>query len=173
MSNANSQQARFNMIEQQIRTAQVLDATVLDMLGQIPREVFVPKEYAALAFSDAHIPLANGQVMMKPIQEGRMLQALDIQPQDKILEIGTGSGYVTAMLAMLGKHVVSVEINEDLHSQAKQSLESQHITNVSLECGDAAKGWESQTPYDVIAITGSMPWLADELKLQLNIGGRM
>ena len=174
MSTADYQQARFNMIEQQVRTAEVLDHKVLDIIGQLPRESFVPEGYASLAFCDTNIPLAHGQCMMKPIQEGRMLQALDIQEQDNILEIGTGTGYVTAMLAQLGKQVTSVDIHKEFQEAAQQALSSQGISNVSLETGDAARGWDAQAPYDVIAVTGSMPLLADELKQQLTVGtGRM
>ena len=173
MNTADYKHARFNMIEQHVRTAEVLEHNVLDIIGQLPRETFVPEGYASLAFCDTNIPLAHGQCMMKPIQEGRMLQALDIQEQDRILEIGTGSGYVTAMLAQLGKHVISIDIHKEFQEAAQAALSTQGITNVTLETGDASKGWDAQAPYDVIAVTGSMPLLADELKQQLTIGGRM
>lgn len=173
MNHLNTQLARFNMIEQQIRPAEVLDAKVLDVIGRIPREDFVPATYHDLAYADTHIPLGHGQLMMKPIQEARMLQALNIQDHDKALEIGTGSGYATALLASLAKQVVSVEIIPELQETAKQALQHNGFGNVILETGDAAHGWQSHAPYSAIAVTGSMPILAEELKQQLSIGGRL
>lgn len=167
------EQALFNMIEQQIRPAEVLDATVLNTIAEIPREHFVPSEYQQLAYSDTNITLANGQVMMSPIQEARLLQALNIQPVDEILEIGTGSGYLTALLAKLGKQVTSVEIDQKLSSNTAQKLRQHNITNVTLEVGDASKGWPQKAPYDAIAITGSLPVMCDDLKQQLKEGGKM
>ena len=167
------EQARFNMIEQQIRPAEVLDPTVLHIIAEVPREFFVAAAYQQLAFSDTNIPLNANQVMMSPIQEARMLQALSVQPTDTVLEIGTGSGYVTALLAKMGKHVTSIEIDQQLSSSAAHKLRDQKITNVTLEVGDGAKGWPAQAPYDVIAVTGSLPILCEDLKLQLREGGRL
>jgi len=167
------QQALFNMIEQQIRPAEVLDAQVLNILAEVPREYFVPAEYRQLAYSDTNIPLDNGQTMMSPIQEARLLQALQVGTQDEILEIGTGSGYLTALLAKLGKHVVSVEIDQQLSSSAALKLREHAITNVTLEVGDASRGWAQKAPFDVIAVTGSLPVMCDELKQQLKQGGRL
>ena len=167
------EQARFNMIEQQIRPAEVLDPTVLHTIAEVPREFFVAAAYQQLAFSDTNIPLNANQVMMSPIQEARMLQALSVQPTDTVLEIGTGSGYVTALLAKMGKHVTSIEIDQQLSSSAAHKLRDQKITNVTLEVGDGAKGWPAQAPYDVIAVTGSLPILCEDLKLQLREGGRL
>lgn len=165
--------ARFNMIEQQIRPAEVLDPAVLQVIADIPREQFVPKQYAELAFSDTNIPLANGQVMMSPIQEARLVQALSISKNDNILEIGTGSGYVTALLAALGKQVRSVEIDSDLLENARKTLEKQKIANTTLENGDASQGWPSHAPYDVIAVTGSLPLPDEHFQQQLSVGGRL
>ncbi|HEC18053.1 MAG TPA: protein-L-isoaspartate O-methyltransferase [Gammaproteobacteria bacterium] len=165
--------ARFNMIEQQIRPAEVLDSRVLNTIATTPREDFVPEQYRNLAFSDVNIPLPHGQVMMKPLMEARLLQALDIQPTDKILEIGTGSGYFTALLARLGGHVNSVDIEPDFIASARQKLDAHGITNVSLVEGDAARGWTQGGPYDAIAITGSLPILPDSFQQQLSVGGRM
>lgn len=169
----NAQQARFNMIEQQIRPAEVLDGRVLDTIALISRHEFVPPEYVNLAYADTAIPLGHGQSMMPPILEARMLQALNVQHHDKVLEVGTGSGYTTALLSKLAKQVVSVEIVPELQARARESLEKQGIDNVILEIGDAAKGWQAQAPYSAIAVTGSMPVLAEEFKQQLNIGGRL
>jgi len=173
MKQARMELARFNMIEQQIRPAEVLDATVLQTISQVPRERFVPEKYRDLAFSDSQIPLSERSSMMSPIQEARLLQALNIQKQDKILEIGTGSGYLTALLATLGQQVISVEIDPSLSQHAATLLHDQNITNVSLEVGDASLGWPTHAPYDVIAVTGSMPVMCQELKAQLSIGGRL
>ena len=170
---SNTEQARFNMIEQQIRPAEVLDQRVLDTIAQTPREDFVPAEYRQLAFSDINVRLGNGQVMMKPIMEARLLQALDIQPDDKILEIGAGSGYFTALLAKLGGYVQSVEIDPELIAQAQEKLVAHEISNFTLTQGDAARGWDQDDPYDVIAITGSLPILPESFQQNLNIGGRL
>lgn len=173
----NTEEARFNMIEQQIRPAEVLDPRVLDIISCIQRENFVPEAYRELAFSDTNIPLSSnkekGQVMMKPIMEARILQALNIQDSDKILEIGTGSGYFTALLAALGDHVHSVELEPDLLTMARTNLAAHDITNVSLTQGDAAHGWNQNNPFDVIAITGSLPILPESFQQSLTIGGRM
>lgn len=167
------EQARFNMIEQQIRPAEVLDPMVLNTISEVHREKFVPPAYNELAFSDTNIPLNGGEVMMSPIQEARLLQALNVQPDDSILEIGTGSGYMTALLATLGSHVTSIEIDQKLSETASQKLKANNIKNVSLEVGDGTNGWASNAPYDVIAVTGSLPVMCDEFKYQLKPGGRL
>ena len=170
---SNTETARFNMIEQQIRPAEVLDPRVLDAIASIRREDFVPQSYQDLAFSDINISLPHKQQMMKPIMEARLLQALDIQPTDHILEIGTGSGYFTALLAKLGGQVQSVDIENSFITTAAKKLSEQGINNVSLTQGDAAHGWDQGGPFDVIAITGSLPILPDSFQQQLSIGGRM
>lgn len=170
---SSTETARFNMIEQQIRPAEVLDTRVLDIIASTPREDFVPEAYRDLAFSDVNVNLPHGQQMMKPIMEGRLLQALNIQSSDKILEIGTGSGYFTALLAKLGEHVHSVDIENDFVSAAQQKLNAHGIDNVTITQGDAAHGWEQGGPFDVIAITGSLPILPDSFQQQLTVGGRM
>lgn len=167
------EQARFNMVEQQIRPAEVLDMRVLEAITNTPREAFITADYQGLAFSDINVPLANGQVMMKPIMEGRLLQALNIQATDSILEIGTGSGYFTALLAKLGGQVQTVEIDASVMASAQEKLNAQGINNVTLTHGDAAQGWDQTGPFDVIAITGSLPILPESFQQQLNIGGRM
>lgn len=167
------EQARFNMIEQQIRTWEVLDARVLELFHHIPREDFVPAQYQGLAFADIEIPIGYGQTMLSPKIEGRILQSLEIEKTDKVLEIGTGSGYLTALLATLAKQVCSVEIIPELSEQARTCLARHNIQNVALEVGDAAQGWMAQAPYDVIVFTGSMPMLPKSIHKQLSIGGRM
>lgn len=167
------EQARFNMIEQQIRPWEVLDGTVLDLLGQVPREDFVPAQYQGLAFADLEIPLGFGQTMLSPKMEGRILQSLAIQPGDKVLEIGTGSGYLTALLAKLAHEVHSVEIIADLSKTARARLQQQQIHNVSLIVGDGAQGWQGEAPYDVIVFTGALGLPPLQVQQQLKIGGRL
>ncbi len=173
MTDMNFEQARLNMIEQQIRPWEVLDQQVLDLLVEVPREDFVPAEYRKLAFADMNIPLGHGEVMMSPKVEARMLQSLAIRPEDTILEVGTGSGYVTALLARLGKQVYSVDIHRDFAEAAQAKLNKHHIQNVTLEVGDAAHGWLRHAAYDVICITGSLPILPRDFIQQLKFGGRL
>ncbi len=169
----NIEQARFNMVEQQIRTWDVLDQQVLDLMAEVPREDFVPAAYRNLAFADTCIPLEHGQSMMVPRVEARMLQALQVERDDRILEVGTGSGFVTALLARLGGHVTSIEIVDALGSSARAKLEAHGIENVDLYSGDASHGWERAAPYDVIAVTGSLPVPEDRFQNTLAIGGRL
>ncbi len=137
MNQTTIDRARFNMIEQQVRTWDVLDQRVLDTMSTIPREAFVPERYAALAFADTHVPLGQGQVMMDPKLEGRLLQALDIKPGDTVLEVGTGSGYLTACLASLGRQVTSIDIISEFTHAAAAKLAAHDYQNVHLETGDA------------------------------------
>jgi protein-L-isoaspartate(D-aspartate) O-methyltransferase len=169
----NFEQARFNMIEQQIRTWEVLDQNVLDLLSAVPRENFVPAAYRNLAFADISIPLGHGEVMMQPKVEARMVQTLAIHPTDKILEVGTGSGYVTALLAKMGGQVTTVDIHADFAQTAQRQLGGHNITNVTFEVGDGVAGWKAGAPYDVIAVTGSVPLLTEDFQRQLANGGRL
>ncbi len=169
----NLEETRFNMVVQQIRPWYVLDDSVLDMLYKIKREDFVPLEKQSMAFVDMEIPLGYGQVMLAPKAEARILQALKIQKTDKVLEIGSGSGYMTALLAEKGGHIYSVEIVPELESMAAKNLKAYNINNVTLEQGDAAQGWTKHAPYDVIVLTGSTPVLPEVFKQSLNIGGRL
>ena len=172
----NMREARFNMIEQQIRTWEVLDPKVLALLNDIPRENFVPNEYAGLAFADIEIPLGAGQSMLHPKLEARMLQALNLQNTHTVLHIGTGSGYFTALLASLAKHVDSLDINAELSAQAAHNLAQNNIKNVSLFVADGAFGRvnkQNQTFYDVIVYTASSPIEPAGVRQQLNIGGTM
>lgn len=173
MTDMNIELARHNMIDQQIRPWDVLDQRVLDLMLRIPREEFVPPKYRKVAFTDIEIPLGHGEVMMSPKMEGRLLQALAIHSNDRILEVGTGSGYLTALLASLGRHVFSVDIHNEFVEQARQNLASHYITNVSLAQGDAANGWEVGIPFDVILIGGSLPSLPEVFKRSLAVGGRL
>lgn len=169
----NLEQARVNMIEQQIRPWGILDETVLEAFGFIPRETFVPTEYQQLAFADVEIPIGNGESMMFPRVEARMLQTLAVTPDDHCLEIGTGSGFVTACLAHLSKHVDSVDIHEDFTRQAEARLLAQGLKNYSLHTGDALRSWSSTQLYNVIAVTGSLPSYIPRFEEQLAPGGRL
>jgi protein-L-isoaspartate(D-aspartate) O-methyltransferase len=173
MKQTEIEQARFNMIEQQVRTWDVLDQQVLDTMNAVPREHFVPERYRSLAFADTNIPLGHEQVMMAPKLEGRLLQALAILPTDRILEIGTGSGYLTACLARLGRHVTSFDIMPDFTAAAGDALQRRDIRNVSLHTADVANGIDSDERYDAIAVTGSLPVLQQQFHNTLSIGGRL
>lgn len=171
--NMQRETARFNMIEQQIRTWEVLDPVVLALLNEIPREHFVPAEYQGLAFADIEIPLGAGQTMLSPKLEGRILQALSVQKTHHVLHIGAGSGYVTALLASLAKQVTSVEINAELSAKAAQNLSQHHIKNVNLVVADGAFGLVNQAPFDLIVYTGSSPIEPAGVRNQLAIGGAL
>ncbi|MFA7268174.1 MAG: protein-L-isoaspartate O-methyltransferase [Sterolibacterium sp.] len=169
----NLEKARFNMIEQQIRPWDVLDQDVLDLLFVVKREEFVPLAYRQLAFADIEIPLGHAACMLAPKIEAHALQALRVRKNDKALEIGTGSGYMAALLAAHADHVWSVDIVPELTKSALATVKRLGINNVTLETGDAALGWKSHAPYDVIMVSGSLPQLPPELLAQLKVGGRM
>ncbi|MCE2999309.1 MAG: protein-L-isoaspartate O-methyltransferase family protein [Betaproteobacteria bacterium] len=165
--------ARFFMVEQQIRTWEVLDPVVLDLLMRVHREDFVPAAHRALAFADLEIPLGHGEVMLAPKIEARMLQALALRDTDNVLEVGTGSGYMTALLASLARHVCSVDILSDFTRTAGAALAAAGIRNVTLDTGDAARGWDQHGPYDAIVLTGSVPVLPEAFQQSLKPGGRL
>lgn len=167
------EQARVTMIESQVRTWEVLDQSVLDLLLVVRREEFVPEKHRALAFADMEIPLGHGEAMLSPKLEARMVQELGIRKTDKVLEVGTGSGYVTALCAKLGGQVVSVERIAEFSQSAARKLAGHGIQNVQLVVGEAPEGWPSAGPYDVILLTGSLPFLPDSLQNQLRSGGRL
>jgi protein-L-isoaspartate(D-aspartate) O-methyltransferase len=167
------ERARTNMIESQIRTWEVLDQRVLDTLSAVRREEFVPERYRPLAFVDMEIPLGHGEVMLAPKLEARMLQELTLKESDRVLEVGTGSGYMTALLASLAGHVYSVELLSDFSATAAGKLAAHGIANATLEVGDAAQGWSRHAPYDAILLTGSVPVLSPRFRAQLRSGGRL
>ena len=169
----NLEQARTNMVEQQIRTWEVLDQDVLDLLYVVPRETFAPEKYRALAFSDLEIPIGEGERMWQPKLEARVLQELNVRKSDRVLEVGTGSGYFTALLSHRAAHVVSVEIHPALAAFGRANLERHGADNVTLEIGDAARGWAAHAPYDVIVLTGSTPLLPPSFVEQIAPGGRL
>ena len=173
MTAINIESARHNMVVSQIRTGSVLDDRILELVGRGPRQDFVPDALRNLAFVDMQIPLGHGEVMMAPQVEARLLQELAIKPTDKILEIGTGSGYLTWLLAQLGAKVHSVEIRPEFTDRASGRLAAHGARNVELEIGDGARGWDKHAPYDVILVTGSLPMLPEAFKKQLGVGGRL
>ena len=169
----NLEQARANMVEQQIRPWEVLDQAVLDLLYAVPREEFVPAAYRNLAFADMEIPIGEGERMMAPKVEARLLQSLALGKTDRVLEVGTGSGYLTALLARSAAHVHSLEIRPALAAFGRANLERQGVDNVTLEIGDGARGDAKRAPYDAIVLTGSTPVLPAALREQLAPGGRL
>jgi protein-L-isoaspartate(D-aspartate) O-methyltransferase len=173
MTAINIESARHNMVVSQIRTGSVLDDRILELVGRGPRQDFVPDTLRNLAFVDMQIPLGAGEVMMAPLVEARLLQELVIKPTDKILEIGTGSGYLTWLLAQLGARVHSVEIRPEFTDRAAGRLAAHGAHNVQLEIGDGARGWDRHAPYDVIVVTGSLPLLPDGFRKNLAVGGRL
>ncbi|MDO8291276.1 MAG: protein-L-isoaspartate O-methyltransferase [Gallionella sp.] len=169
----NVEQARFNMIEQQIRPCEVFEGRVLDLLKHVPREHFVPKGMREMAFADMEIPLGYGEFMWQPMLEARTVQELHLTHSDHVLEVGTGSGYLTALLSALAGRVTSVEIVPQLSATARQSLSAIRRDNIILEIGDASHGWVSGASYDAIVLTGSTPVLPEEFQNSLNVGGRL
>lgn len=169
----NVEQARLNMIEHQIRPWEVLDQNVLDLLYAVKREDFVPAAYRMLAFSDMEIPIGEGERMWPPKLEARVLQELAVKPTDQVLEVGTGSGYFTALLAHRAQHVYSVEIQPELKASAEANLSRAGVANVTVELGDASRGWTKHAPYDIIVLTGSTPVLPQQLLQQMKPGARL
>jgi protein-L-isoaspartate(D-aspartate) O-methyltransferase len=166
------EQARFNMVEQQVRTWDVLDQRVLDLLFAVRREEFVPPAYRLLAFADLEIPLGDGQSMWTPKMEARVVQELRLKPAETLLEVGTGSGYLAALLARSGARVTSVEVHARLAAFGRANLQRNGIAGVEFAQGDAARGWGSGV-YDAIVLTGSTPILPEAWLRQLKPGGRI
>jgi len=169
----NFEQARYNMIKQQFKPWHVSDQRTIDLVTDIHREDFIPEAYKELALADTSVPLLHDQVTMAPKIEARMIQSVEINENDKILEIGTGCGYVTALLASLGKTVTSVDLFPEFAEMARPGLEKYGLKNINLVTGDAVRGWPDEAPYDVIVITGSVPVLEDCYQEQLAINGRL
>ena len=165
--------ARSNMIEQQIRTWEVLDQAVLELIAEVHREDFVPPEFRQLALADIAIPLAHGQVTMTLKLEARLLQSLNIQGHESILEIGTGCGYLSALLSRVGGAVHSVDIFPQFTQQAEKKLARHGYHNVQFYTGDALRCWSAEAPYDVIVVTGSLPEPGTDFQEQLTLNGRL
>ncbi len=169
----NFEQARFNMVEQQVRPWEVLDERILELLETTHREDFVPLRYRKMAYTDLAIPLEHDQNMMKPVVEGRLLQALELKPDETVLEIGTGSGFMTTCLAQLAKQVLSVDIEARFSNEARAKLEEKGIENVEFETGDVMTGWQPEQAHDVLVVTGSVQEIPDHFRGWVNPQGRM
>jgi protein-L-isoaspartate(D-aspartate) O-methyltransferase len=165
--------AHFNMLEQQVRPSDVLDPRVLMALKDVLRCQFVDDDLAGLAYADTELPIGYGQTMLSPVQQGRLLQVLNVQPDENVLEIGTGTGYFTALLARLAKHVISVDIVPELSALAQHNLATVGIDNVTLHIGDASQGWPLADRIDVIVTTAAFVTIPDDYLQRLQVGGRM
>ena len=169
----NIEQARFNMIEQQIRPWDVLDAHVLHLLSVVKREDFVPLAHKALAFVAMEVPLTGGEVMLAPRVEARLLQDLGVQKHEKVLEIGTGSGYMAALLAHSAQRVITLEINPDLARMARANLQAAGVHNAEVRQLDGSRGVPVEGPFDVILLSGSLAEVPQSLLMHLKAGGRL
>lgn len=169
----NFEQARQNMVENQVRPWDVLDTRVLDALAQVRREDFVAPAHRQLAFADLSLPIGHGQVMMKPVIEGRVLQALDLKPTDRVLEIGTGSGFLTACMAMLAAHVTSVDVQADFTAAAQSRLDAAGVANATIVTADAVRDWQPQDKFDAIVVTGAVWQVPQRFLGWLKPGGRL
>ena len=169
----NTQQARFNMVEQQIRPWQVLDPQVLTVLSNVQRELFVPQAYQAMAYTDTDIPLGHGESMAPPRVAARLMHDLQLTGTEKVLEIGTGSGYMAALLAGRAQRVVSLEINPELASNARNNLQRAGITNVDVRVADGSTGASGDAPFDAIVLGGSVAEVPQALLQQLKVGGHL
>lgn len=167
------QQARNNMIEQQVRPWDVLDQRVLDVLSEIPRDAFLEPAYQGIAYSDFPLPIGHAQHMLKPTVDGRLIQALMLEVTDTMLEVGTGSGYLTACLARLCAHVDSIELIRELAESARTRLQSMGVSNVTIQQQDATVPWDARDGYDAIAFSGAIPSIPDFYRNKLKIGGRL
>ena len=169
----NTQQARFNMVAQQIRPWQVLDPQVLTVLSNVQRELFVPQAYQAMAYTDTDIPLGHGQSMAPPRVAARLMHDLHLTGTEKVLEIGTGSGYLAALLAGRAQRVVSLEITPELASNARNNLQRAGITNVDVRVADGSQGSAGDAPFDAIVLGGSVSEVPQSLLQQLKVGGHL
>jgi protein-L-isoaspartate(D-aspartate) O-methyltransferase len=169
----NIEQARFNMIEQQIRTWEVLDQDILSLLSVVKREDFAPSAYRSMAFVDTQVPLPHGQSMLEPKVEARLLQELAVQRHERVLEIGAGSGYMAALLAHKAQHVTSIEVHPELARLATENLKRAWVMNATVVPGDASAGLSVDGPFDVIVLSGSVAEVPRSLLSQLKPGGRL
>lgn len=169
----NLELARSNMVENQIRTWEVLDPRVLDVLARLRREDFVPERYRDMAFVDVQLPLGHGEMMLKPVIEGRILQAIAIENGQRVLEIGTGSGFLAACMAELGAEVTSIEQHADLASNARANLDQAGFSRVHIEVAEALKGYQPSSLFDCVVLTGAVFALPERVKSWVKPGGRL
>ena len=169
----NIEQARFNMIEQQIRPWDVLDLGVLELLGIVKREEFLPPDLQALAFVDTEVPLPGGQCMLSPKVEARILQELAVHKHERVLEIGAGSGHMAALLAHKAQHVATLEIDPHLAQFAAANLKRAGVMNAVVVQADGSRGLASEAPFDAVVLSGSVSEIPEALLSQLKVGGRM
>lgn len=169
----NNNLSKINMIKQQLRTGDVIDDRILNLYQTVQREDFVPAEYRAFAYSDMQIPLKHQQCMLTPLEEALILQTLNLQGHETVLEIGTGTGFLTALLSKVAKQVISVDYFAEFTDRAKKSCHTHGCSNVELITGDGCQGWVDKAPYDAIVITGAMKALTETLKLQVLLGGQL
>lgn len=167
------QNARINMVKQQLRTGDVLNEAILNLYDIILRHEFVPEQYIHFAYSDMQIPLNHGQRMLTPLEEGTILQFLNLQGHETVLEVGTGTGFFTALLSKLCKKVISIDYYADFTTTAAQNLKKHHCNNVELFTGDASQGWLESAPYDVVIFTGAIEKLNETQRLQILPGGKL
>lgn len=165
--------ARHNMIESQVRTWEVLDERVLRAIEEVPRERFVPEENRAWAYIDYPVPIGHGSVMLTPMIQARLVQELRLDAEDRVLEVGTGTGYMTALMAKLAGEVYSVDLVPSFKLEAEARLRELGLDNCKVESGDAAEGWPRQAPYDAILISGAVPEVPEAFKEELAVGGRL
>jgi len=161
------------MVKQQLRTGDVLDETILNLYDAIPRDEFVPEPFTEFAYSDMQIPLAQGQRMLTPLEEGLLLQALKLKGNETVLEVGTGSGFLTALLSRLCKKVISIDYYPEFTDSARKKLKARHCDNVELITADGCRGWLENAPYDVMVFTGAIDHLTDTHRLQVLPGGKL
>ncbi len=169
----NLEMARSNMVENQIRTWEVLDSRVLEVLGRVRREEFVPQRYRNMAFADVELPLGHGEIMLKPVVEGRILQAIAIEAGQRVLEIGTGSGFLAACMAELGADLTTIEQHADLATLARGNLDRAGLSRVRIEVGEALKAYTPATTFDCVVLTGAVFALPERIKSWVKPGGRL
>jgi protein-L-isoaspartate(D-aspartate) O-methyltransferase len=169
----NTELARQNMVENQVRTWEVLDPRVLEALRTVKREAFVPARHRELAFVDMAVPIGHGETMLKPVVEGRILQALALEPGERVLEIGTGSGFLTACLAHLAASVTSVELHADLAASARTQLAAAQVRNVHLEIADAVRDFSTGDRFDAVVVGGAVYALPERFRAWVKPGGRL
>lgn len=165
--------SHLNMIKQQLRTGHVIEERILSLFSEIPRAHFVPENMRSFAYSDLQIPLAHHEKMMTPLEEALLLQHLELKGHETVLEVGTGTGYLTALLSRLCHQVISVDYYPEFTAQARVNLEAFQCNNVELLTGDAAMGWPNLAPYDVVIFTGSLPCVSQTHQLQVLPGGQL